>query len=173
MSAIVLSVFAWIGVDLARDDPAIEPETVPTAGLIAPVEEFLAFAAGTPGHEDVPAVGLGHDYTAEGLLKLAAAIESLAGHPPVSTRQQLSALRNHATRLRDDPSSVEHADMARAAFTSAATLLTDATSSDTGELRRAADAIDPDRRLLDQMDRITRGFDLAADHLRRHTRGRL
>jgi hypothetical protein len=172
MSGIVLGVFAWIIVDLARDDQAVEPETAKTAGLIEPVEEFLAFAAGTPGHE-VPAIGLGHEYTAEGLLRLAAAIESLAGDPPtVSTRQQLSALRNHATRLRDDPTWVEHAGMARAAFTSAAALLTDATGSDADDLRRAAEAIDPDRQLLDQMDRIRRGFDLAADHLRRHTRGR-
>ena len=169
MSASVLGVYAWIIVDLARDDRAVEPETAPTAGLIAPVEEFLAFAAGTPG-QDVPAIGLGHEYTAEGLLRLAAAIESLAGDPKVSTRRQLSALRNHATRLRDDPSSVAHADIARAAFTSAATLLTDVTGSGADELRRAAGAIDPDRRLLDQMDHIRRGFDLAADHLRRHTR---
>lgn len=171
MSAMVLGVFAWIIVDLARDGHAVEPETAPTAGLIAPVEEFLAFADGTPGH-DVPAAGLGHEYTAEGLLRLAAAIESLAGNPKVSTRRRLSTLRDHATRLRDDPSSLEHADMARAAFTSAATLLTEVTRSDAVELRRAAGAIDPDRPLLDQMDHIRRGFDVAADHLRRHTRGR-
>ena len=171
MSAIVLGVFAWIIVDLARDDHPVEHETAPTAGLTDPVEAFLAFAAGMPGH-DVPAIGLGHEYTAEGLLRLAAAIESLAGDPKVSTRQQLSVLRNHARRLRDDPSSVEHADMARAAFTSAATLLADATGSDADELRRAAGDIDPDRKLLDQMEHIRRGFDLAADHLRRHTRGR-
>jgi hypothetical protein len=172
MSAIVLGIFSWIIVDLALDEHAVEPETAPTAGLTEPVEAFLAFAGGTPGH-DVPAIGLGHDYTAEGLLRLAAAIESLVGDSPkLSTRQQLSALRNHATRLRDDPTSVEPADMARAAFTSAAALLTDATGSDADDLRRAAEAIDPDRRLLDQMDQIRRGFDLAADHLRRHTRER-
>jgi hypothetical protein len=163
MSAIVLVFVAWLAIT-PRDQDG-EPDETPTAGPMVPVEDFIAFAEATPG-SGVPAIGLEHEYTAEGIVKLAAAIESLVPDPNDRTREQLSRLRNHAARLRDDPASLEHADVARAAFTSIAAMLNSAPGADAHELQRAADVIDSDQKLLTQMDRVTRYFDIAADVLR-------
>jgi hypothetical protein len=178
MSAVVLALLTWALLNpppLQREVEApAEPqqasgvEAALTSEVSAPVQAFLAFANGNPGRE-VPAIGQGHEYTAEGILRLVAALRTLIPESDEAALRQLIDLRMDADTLRRDRSSLEHADIVRHAFTSVADLLARATGHDVSELGRAARAIDPDRRLLRQQAQVRHFFAVAAQTLRRST----
>lgn len=162
-SAIFLAVMAWLIVD-SREDRAGEedeqPEAAPTAGITAPVDEFLVFADG----HGAPPVGMEHDYTAAGIVKLSAALEALGGD-----LDQLATVRRQADALQGDARSLRHADVARGVFTSAGSMLGRVTGKEVSDLRAAAEAINPDRPLLQQTDAVRHFFRTAAGALRDHS----
>src|SRR5262245_48071947 len=88
MSALYLAFIGWIMLDRERHGRAS-----------APVQDFLAFADGTPGVGGVPREGLEHEYTAEGIVRLAAAIEALSRGSDRRTPARLTRLRQQADLL--------------------------------------------------------------------------
>jgi len=178
MSVIVLALLAWALVNplpqkatsrAPQQQVEAPPEPEPTGGFSAPVQEFLPFAAGTPG-QDVPPIGLGHEYTAEGILKLAAALESLVPDADHAARRQLTDFAVQGDQLRRSRSSLEHADIVRRVFMSTVDFVGRATGQEISELSRAARAIDPDRTLLPQHEHVRQFFIAAAQILREASR---
>lgn len=143
-----------------------EPDPAATAGRAAPVEEFIDFA--TAGPEEGPPVGVEHDYTAEGIRKLAAALRVLVSESGGTATDELAHFDEQADRLGRDRRSHEHADIVRSVFTAAASRLVAITSKDPPELQRAANAIDPRVPLLQQQGRLRQFFRIAAAMIREH-----
>ena len=119
-----------------------------------------------------------HEYTAEGIRRLAGALAALAARDArgdESLRVQADALRDRADALQRDPQSTTHARQAREAFVAAAGLI-DAlstrepsarseaapTSAPTSDVLDAAMAVEPTQLLLRQRDAIQRFFDSAS-----------
>lgn len=141
-------------------EPAGEPgdRVVGTAGgTLEAVEEYAAFAEQAevePGED--------HEYTAEGIRQLTAA---LAAHVNQNandsrTRERLDRFRQMADRLQRDPGSEQHAGMTRDVFTSAVDVFESARvdAGDVSQLRATAEAVSPDRPLLDQIERVRQFF---------------
>lgn len=146
---------------------APQPHPEPAARPMRPaVVAFLAFAE-AEAPEELP---LDHAYTSEGLRRLSAAIA--ARGDSLLWRDRAKRLEAAATRLEKDPSSLDHADAAREAFTLAAEWIAElprasgAVSAPAGgaqdRLAAAAEAIDPEVPLREQKGQVERFFDLAA-----------
>lgn len=163
MSGIFVAVMALLIVAADRDTREAgdgeEPAAAAIAGAAAPVESFLAFAEG----RGAAPVGLAHEYAAQGIVKLSAALEALSGDP-----DRLADFRLQADRLQRDTASLEHADIAREVLTSAASMLGRITGNDLADVRAAAETIDPDRPLLPQADAVRHFFRSAAGAMRDH-----
>jgi hypothetical protein len=132
-----------------------------------PVADFVAFVSATSAtrSEDEQ-----HAYTAGGLRRLATALEGM--NPAGAARAQVDLMRQKADSLGitaegDD----RHADMTRAAFLAAAEAMralpnAAGASAPLASVTRAAEAVRPDRHMLDQKDQIQAFFDAARDALR-------
>jgi hypothetical protein len=114
------------------------------------VAAFLAFAEG-PSPEVLP---LDHEYTAEGLRRLAAALA--ASGKMARTPELAGSLSQAADDLARDPRSLRHAAIARQAFIAAAQAL------GSSRVQRAAEALSVDEPLRAQKRRVERFFDEAA-----------
>lgn len=145
-----------------------------TAGVAAavaapsgPVADFVAFVSATSAtrSEDEQ-----HAYTAGGLRRLATALEGM--NPAGAARAQVDLVRQKADSLGitaegDD----RHADMTRAAFLAAAEAMralpnAAGASAPLASVTRAAEAVRPDRHMLEQKDQIQAFFDAAREALR-------
>lgn len=153
-------------------DVAGTPPVTSAAASPAAVGEFLQFA---DRNRAADAMGPDHDYTAEGVTRLATALAAVArqnGSAGADVEREANLLRDRADALQRDPSSTEHARIAREAFVSLAGLMValqqgqPALVTGADEVRRAAEAIQPDRRLLDQRAEVQTFFDRAASALR-------
>lgn len=147
-------------------DAGSEPDTVATDGRAAPVEEFIVFAAADP--EQGPPVGLDHEYTSEGIRRLAAALRVLVAESGGAATDELAQFDEQADRLGRDRRSHEHADIVRSVFTAAVRELVAITSMPAPELQHAANAITPEVPLLQQHGRVQRFFRMAAVVIREH-----
>jgi hypothetical protein len=107
-----------------------------------------------------------HDYTADGLRMLAAALAAVAAeHPGIVQEAVLDELRSHAERLQEDPRAHDHAEIARSAFTAAAEAIGALNRQAGARLRRLAEAVAPDRPLLDQREPVRAFFRESAEAL--------
>jgi hypothetical protein len=147
------------------------PRHVGTSGTIglAPVAvyDYLEFAGVIGPAPDVErAMSPSHDYTAEGLRTLAAALEAVAAeHPGIVRATVPDDLRAHAGRLQRDRHASHHAAIARQAFAAAADEIA-ALHPDAGiRLRRLANAMAADRPLLDQGEPVRTFFRESAEVL--------
>jgi len=141
-----------------------------------PVDDFLSWAANNDTTSAAAAGDLSHDYTAAGIRQLAGAIASVARGDSLGgtgVDEQVSALNTLADRLQTEPLSLKHADLAHAAFASAAQLLQDVqqrrfpnASAQVVSARQAAEAVSKERPLLEQRAEINRFFTSAADAVR-------
>lgn len=163
-----------VGTAPARPGPTREPGTADTQP--AAVAAFLNFAEAPAGASAGPA----HDYAAEGIRRLSAALDAI-----VQTRQvagsnvgeRLEGFRRAADRIQENPEATGHANQVRDAFMGAADLMSAVQQSrwsDVSELRNdieqvrlGAAAIDGDRPLLDQTAAMRDFFDRAAAAVRR------
>jgi hypothetical protein len=121
-------------------------------------------------------MGPEHDYTADGIRRLAAAIgaiaigDTVAGH---ALESQLAELRQRADALQRDPSANTHALATREAFLIAAGMLEGIQqrrfpelASEATAVRRAAEATQAKRPLLEQKAEVQQFFDEASGILR-------
>lgn len=117
-----------------------------------------------------------HNYEAEGMRQLAAALDELADRDTiggVALDARIAALRNRADALQRDWRSTEHARHTRAAFDSAAALVEGMQqqrfaniANEAAALRQAASGVSPDRLLLEQTAEVRQFFQRAADAVR-------
>jgi hypothetical protein len=146
-------------------DGESERDTVATHGRSAPVEEFIDFATAGP---EGPPMGLEHEYTSEGIRKLAAALRVLASESGGAATDELAHFDEQADRLGRDRRSHAHADIVRSVFTAIAGKLVEITSKDVPDLQYAARAIDPEVPLLQQQDDVRQFFRIAAAVIREY-----
>jgi hypothetical protein len=151
---------------VAPAQPARAPgAAVGTAGTEpGAVEEYVEFARGAD-ETDARPMGPEHEYTAEGIRKLAAALESVIERAPDTNdaRARFDRFREIADRIQQDPTSGRHAAMVRDAFTRAVDVLeTVVPAASINQLRSTAESISPDEPLLEQRDAVHSFFDESA-----------
>lgn len=145
------------------------PRTVPSPPDPA-MASLAAFARATRAREDgshptaLPPMDRGHASTAEGLRRLAAALDSFGNVPADRTA---ATLRANAALLETDPRSLRHADIVADSMALVATFVTHADPEAGATLRRTAAGIDRNRPLLQQRAAVERAFVAAADAVSR------
>ena len=106
-----------------------------------------------------------YEYTAGGIRRLAAAIESM--NPAGAARAQVDLMRQKADSLQIGSTGADRrADMTRAAFPAAAEAMAglptaNRSAAQLQSVRQAAAAISPQRQLLEQRDQVQAFFDAA------------
>jgi hypothetical protein len=144
--------------------------TAAATGTGTAVANFLSYAQQGQARQAGPA----HEYTAEGVRRLAAAIGELSQRNAGTTlNAELDAVRAQADSLQRNPSSTEHARYARESFRAAAALMRTVqqqhypnAEDQVAQVRRAAEELRVDRPLLDQAANVQRFFDQSAAALR-------
>jgi hypothetical protein len=144
------------------------------ADVDAAVEDFARFVS-SPEARD--AIGPKHEYTAEGIRRLATAISALAHQDTVAGRElepRIQALREHADALQRDPNADTHALKTREAFLLAASVLDSIQDrrfpnldGDATAVLRAAEGVKPRQPLTEQADGLDRFFERTSHLLRR------
>ena len=177
----------WIVADTFDDEPEREVAVVETpileeervvndavTGVAAagPISEFVAF---TENDETTPDMGLDHEYTSEGLLKLKAALDALAveqGAGDANIQQKKQELQQAADKIQQDPQSLQHANTIKDAFVKASNLLETIQQKNfpdlddsVAEVKSAAESIDTSTQTLNQKDQVKKFFDEAGDAL--------
>jgi len=181
LALVVAALLAWWLVS-RNDTPAVAggPDTTAVVPAVvttdrSAVDGFLSWAANNDTAS--AAVGdLSHDHTSTGIRQLAGAIASITRGDSLrgsGVDEQVSALNTLADRLQTEPQSLKHADLAHAAFASAAELLQEVqqrrfpnASAQVVSVRQAAGAVSKERPLLEQRAEVNRFFTSAADAVR-------
>jgi len=122
------------------------------------------------------AAGVAHDYTADGLRQLAAALSEVSTNDSaggVSQAQRIQEIRERADAMQRDPTSTQHALQAREAFTMISSMIAQMSGQATARaagnldaLQNAAMGIDPNRDLLEQANQIEEFFAQAGQAIR-------
>ena len=174
---VVLLIVAWWvsrAVDRQRAPSVVQAiALVPDTGSIIgpnPVDAYLAFVGDARAGKRM---ATDHEFVAEVIGKLAAALEALAAPAVTGVQRDLGALREQARALQRDGGSTAHADSVRAAFVRLASLMSAVQAqqfpldAENVELaRRAAERLDPGRPLLEQRESVQRFLDRSADAIR-------
>lgn len=151
--------------------------TTPSSTVVvtgpASVTEFENYLRDHPAEE---AMAKDHAFTSDGMRLLAAAMESLSqrdGLQGAEVSRQLARLRQEADNIQANEDDTSHAASIRAAFISAAGLMTTlqqqrypALAMQADQMRHAAEAIDPDRLTLAQKAEVGVFFSRASELLR-------
>lgn len=190
LAAVALALLAFAGV-WGQDDDGIDrvatlpvpvtpaPGGPPTTGVSDPIEgevaEFLTFANAPAGEQ----AGRAHDYTADGIRRLARALNAVIEQQRIfgtPVQEQLTTFRTKADRIRADPQASQHANQVRDVFTSATDLMAAAQQKrwpeaadlrdQITELRSAATAVNESQPLLEQTSAVQAFFERAAVVLR-------
>ena len=189
--AILLALLLWFlfgrdqGDGIATGTAAVDSVPVATAtpataagelALPAAVSEFVRFSE-TPPASASPS----HEYTAEGLRRLADALGAVAQGVTVSgvdIQERLSAIRTRADAMQREPTSGQHSLQAREALLLASGVLSQiqearfaTLASAVGEVNSAATAVQADRSLLDQTTAVQRFFERASQAVQEMARG--
>lgn len=132
------------------------------------ISDYLEFA-GAPGlPAGTPEMGKDHEYTAEGIRKLGAALQDLVERRPgVESQQRLDRFRESAQKIQQDPTSAGHADRVREVFTTAADVVASVEAGAGDTLRQAATAIDGSTPLLEQREQVRTFFRQSAEAIQR------
>ncbi|MEX2335720.1 MAG: hypothetical protein WD555_00440 [Fulvivirga sp.] len=132
----------------------------------AEVQDYVTYIENNGNNIDVS-----HEYTHDALTRLADALEGVAQgkNADLANDNDMQKLREQADRLKQEPSSDEHADVISQAFTSAANILDNLQEeyfpeddAQVEEVKNAAEAVDPNTTLTDQKDKVHNFFDKSA-----------
>lgn len=136
------------------------------------VNEFIRFVE---EDEASPEMGKDHEYTAQGIQRLSAALTALADETApddVDISQKKERMQQSAQRLQQDPESTQHANMIRSTFLEAADLMESIQQrsfpdqeSKVEDVRSAAEEIDTDTPTLEQKDDVKDFFKNASEAL--------
>jgi hypothetical protein len=168
---VLLLILAYFLVD-RRSRSAGSDETrnaVKPSAMITEVKEFTGFVRDNPAEEKM---ALDHNYSSDSIGYLSAALSSLAREHNIKDldiEQRVKSFEQYADRLQEDKRSTEHADLIREAFISITDLIADlenrlhpGQSQEIGQLRQAAQSIDPIQPLLKQKARVQEFFTRAS-----------
>lgn len=174
---VLVAVGWWIFADndpveaepITYEAPVLEEERVSNeltgVSAIGAVSEFTEFVEEPYEGADM---GLDHEYTSDGILRLQNALVALAEQETsmdAEIQERMTALEEVAREIQTDPQSLQHADKMQEAFVRAAELM-DAVQEDSfleadadvTEVMEAARAINPQENALDQKDKIRNYF---------------
>ena len=180
IAALVIGLVIWGGIEFFDHDPERARGKSPDTKEITPamkvnsvpiqVDKYVSFIQDNPAQEKME---LDHAYTGDGIRRLADAIGAVADQHNLSNSNlagDLDKLRNYADQLQEDQNSTEHADIIHDAFILASSLMDSMqrqispylTDEVTG-VRRAAEAIDPDKLALQQKTEVDAFFKKAGN----------
>jgi hypothetical protein len=145
-------------------------EAMPPA--VEAFREYLRQEGAKPGRD--------HQYTAEGIRRLAGALQAMAGETAAEQdiREQLAQMREAAEQLQAEPDSSNHAGTARRAFETAAGVIArlaqahPGTQGHVAPLREAVQDLTPEQPLLQQMPAVNQFFERAAEMMSHLARAR-
>lgn len=150
--------------------------TAATGGAAGDVDAYLSFVQDTQARAAMSNV---HEYTADGIRRLAAALNSVVDRDAAGSaagggdlRPRLDWLREKADSLQRNPQSNQHAGQARDAFIGATAIMEELRArrpNITDQVRQARDAAESLRergQLLEQRAEVQRFFERAAEVLR-------
>lgn len=136
------------------------------------VEEFVTFVQDNNARQEMD---LNHDYTAEGIRLLSAALNDVVdklGTEDVNINQKKDYLNQKAQRIQQDPASTQHADTIRSAFITSAELMADIQSEhfpnlddQVSNVKETAENIDPNTQTLNQKENVKAFFSSSAQAL--------
>lgn len=188
LGALLLFGLIWVIVEVTDDDDAErvatttvmdrEPVTNETytdntyeqTAAAGPVAEFVRFA--NEENANQAEMGLDHEYTSNGIMKLSGALNALADNAAgdVNIEQKRQKFRENADKVQQDPQSLQHANIIRETFISASDLIASIKEKsyaesdvDVEQLRSTAEEIDTNTPTLEQKDKVKEYFDKAGD----------
>ena len=137
-----------------------------TAGAAGAIDQFVQFVAQRDTSNETEGQ---HQYTAEGVRRLAAALEGIAGGNP-SIQAQADSMRRSVDRLQQSSASDNHADDAKAAFSAAVSAMETIDrarggSRDVAPMRAIYNQLESGRPLVPQLGTVHRFFEAARDAL--------
>jgi hypothetical protein len=166
LALVVIGVLLWIGLEFFKWEKRTSQNGMAGKTTVAPitfakvpegVSEFARFIRDNPASERME---LDHNYTSDTIRRLADALSAISDQQNIKDtdiKERLDLLRGYADRLQEDRRSNEHADRVFAAFTLASDLIDSIERHisrnhkyEVAEVRQAAEAVDPDKPLLDQ-----------------------
>lgn len=178
ITGVIIGLVAWGTIEFfdrasntERDKPPEAQEAISTLKVVTipiPLDKYLSFIRNNPAQEKMD---LNHAYTSGGIRRLADAIGAVVDQQDISKikiKGDLDKLRNYADQLEKDHASTDHADVIREAFVLASDVMDSIEQQisphlDSGvdKVRRAAGAIDPGKRALEQKTEVETFFDRA------------
>ncbi len=172
LSALTLMIGCENGGEPEEETVAEDTAAVAVAEVPESVSELGAFVREGEAQSDMD---FQHEYTSEGIRRLAEALSAMAerdGIDDPSFEQTHERLLQQAQQLQQHAQSTEHATQVREAFTAAADLMATLQqqrspefSDAVAEVRQAAEAINPDQRLLEQRQAVGTFFARANEAL--------
>lgn len=175
LAAIVAVIFIWAATgdpEEERTVAQVSQDTTGTSGTAGgAIDEYAQFARGEAGAGEAPQMGREHEYTAEGIRRLGGALESLIDQRPTDDgRARLERFQEIANRIQEDPTSAQHANQVRTAFTRATEVLASIDEAAAHQLRTTAEAVDPSEPLLEQREDVREFFRQSAEAIERAAR---
>lgn len=189
---IILALLIWLLAEWLGDDDAVVEEPVPGVVEPAPVvtppvtdtlagpaaggpAAFNQFVQTCPG--ETQEMSMDHQYMRDCVQRLVESLDAVLVTPGVEgvdVQAQMQEARQAAQRLAETPeTSPQHANMARNAFTSVATVINAAQDQrypnleqQANQVQESAQAVSTDTPLLEQRDAVNSFFRSAADALR-------
>jgi hypothetical protein len=179
LAGLVLLALLWFlftrGDDAAERQAGADTAAVDTAvaATTGAVNSFVSYVEERRARTDAD---LSHEYTADGLRRLAAALGDVATRDTAAgqaIQPRLDSLRQRADDLERNAGSTNHARYAREAFVAAAGVMSAIQqqrypnlSSQVSAVRQAAESVQPGTLLLEQKTQVQQFFDRAADAMR-------
>ena len=153
------------GVPAPNDSAGAAAGTAGAAGAGA-VDQFVQFVAQRDTAKETEGQ---HQYTAEGVRRLAAALEGIAGGNP-SIQTWADSMRSSVDRLQRSSAQDAHADDAKAAFSAAVSAMAAIDKArgrtrDVAPMRAIYGQLDSKRPLMPQLGTVHRFFEAARDAL--------
>ena len=182
VGAVALGVLVWALVDRPYGDDEVDARGTPggaarvgdagdrdRAAAPAAVAALASFV-----DETQLEMGRGHEYTAEGLRRLGAALEVLSRDTDDQARERQRGFAEAARAIQEDPASAQHAERVRTAMLAAADAVEaigrqraagDAIETRVKALRDTARSLDGAKPLLEQGQTVRRFFEQSAEVL--------
>jgi hypothetical protein len=171
---VLIAAIVLLGRDQTNDDTreAVTPTTESRREVPEEISEYVSYVNQSDGTAEM---GPNHEYAAEGLRKLAAAIDALVNETDTDD-SQISDKRNRieeaANYIQQDPYAGTHADSIKAAFMLASEVIASVQSQNFPELsneaqnlRNTAQDINPQTLTLEQRSGVQEFFEESASTL--------
>lgn len=162
---------------VAPAEPERAPETMQVNQPASqPINNFVTFVE---EEEESPEMGLDHEYTSQGIEHLSMALADLADREApddVEVSQKKESMQQSASRIQQDPESLQHANIIKETFMEATALMETIqarsfpdSKSAVEEVRSAAEELDVETPTLEQEEKVKDFFRNASEALQSMT----